>query len=181
MQLTAALLVCLFGAALPTALAAAETKYQVFDPTASRPEQKFTGDCDQVSIAPGLVVTVKSGPAGYPGIDLKGSWDFDGFSHVEARVTNTGAKAIDLSLRVDNGGDWHQSPWDTESARIEPGQTQSITVFFGYAYGDKPGYKLDPKAVVNIKLFTGKTSEAETFRIDGIYVGGHAGEHPPGT
>jgi hypothetical protein len=180
MRLTAALLACLVGA-LPAAISAAETRYQVFDPTAAHPEQKFAGDCNQVSIAPGRVVTITSGPAGYPGIYLKGPWDFDGFSHIEARVTNMGAKAIDLSLRVDNGGDWHQSPWDTESARIEPGQTQSITVYFGYAYGGKPGYKLDPKAVVNIKLFTGKTSEAETFRINAIYVGGHAGEHPPGT
>jgi hypothetical protein len=176
--LAASLIACLL---VPAALAAAETKYAVFDPTAEHPERKFTPDCDQVAIKPGLLVTINPGAAGYPGIDLHGNWDFDGFSHVEARVTNTGSSAIDLSLRVDNGGDWHNSPWDTEASRIEAGQTGTITVYFGYAYGDKPGYKLDPKAVVNLKLFTAKTSQRLTFRIDGIFVGGRAGEHPPGT
>ncbi|MDQ2687712.1 MAG: glycoside hydrolase family 16 protein, partial [Armatimonadota bacterium] len=107
------------------------------------------------------------------------SWDLSAFGHVEARVTNTGAQPLNLSLRVDNAGDWKDNPWNTESVSLKPGETGTVTTIFGYSYGKKPGYALKPGAVVNLLLFTGKSDAVQSFRIESLTADGPAGEKPP--
>ncbi|MDQ2799679.1 MAG: hypothetical protein M3Y13_08570, partial [Armatimonadota bacterium] len=88
--------------------------------------------------APGLVVTILPGPEGYPGINIKPEgavWNLMPYGHVEARVVNVGAKPLYLSLRVDNTGDWHDNPWNTESAFLPPGKSGTVTTIFGRSYG----------------------------------------------
>ena len=134
--------------------------------------------------APGVVVTIQpGGKSGYPGVDLKPegakSWDLSAFGHVEARVVNTGAKTLGIALRVDNEGDWHTAPWNTEQIYLEPGERGTVSVIFGHQYGHKPGYSLKPGAVVNIGMFAFKSDAVQSFRIESLAAGGPAGEKPP--
>ena len=48
-----------------------------------------------------------------------------------------------LPLRVDNEGDWHNKPWNTEQAYLKPGERATVTVIFGHQYGHKPGYRTE--------------------------------------
>jgi beta-glucanase (GH16 family) len=132
--------------------------------------------------AKALAVTVKPGPADYPGVAVKPegpAWDLSAFGHVEARIVNTGAKKLGLNLRVDNAGDWRANPWNTEQIYLEPGAAGTVSVIFGYAYGRKPSYALKPGAVTNILLFTTKTNEQLSFRVESLVAAGPAGEKPP--
>ncbi len=132
--------------------------------------------------APGLVVSLAAGEAGYPGIGIKpagAAWDLAAFGHVEARIANLGARELSLNLRVDNVGDSQKAPWNTESIRLKPGETGTVKVVFGYQHGLKPGYKLDPAKVVQVLLFTGKVTEPVSFRLESLIAAGAAAEAPP--
>jgi len=133
--------------------------------------------------APGIIITIQPGAAGYPGMNIKPAtgtvWDLSKYGHVEAKVTNLGEKNLNLSLRVDNAGDWHESPWNTESRTIKPGTSGTIPVVFGFSYGLKPGYALKPAEVANLLVFATKSEAVQKFSIDSIVAAGEAGEKPP--
>ncbi|MGB8355431.1 MAG: family 16 glycosylhydrolase [Chthoniobacteraceae bacterium] len=133
--------------------------------------------------APGIVVTIQPGVSGYPGINIKPEgapvWDLSKYGHVEARITNMGDKNLSLSLRVDNAGDWHEGPWNTESFSLKPATSGTISVIFGYSYQRKPGYALKSAEVANLLIFTTKSAEVQKFRIDSIVAAGETGEKPP--
>lgn len=180
---TAWLLSTLAGAA-----AAADTAPKpLIDLAADGAEKRFAPSGEQVTVAhsaatPGVAVTIKPGKDGYPGIDVKpdgGAWNLSAYGHVEARLTNTGAKPLAIVMRVDNAGDWRANPWNTEQLTLKPGQSGSLEVLFGYANGRKRGFALNPAAVVNIKFFTTKTDAEESFRVDSLVAAGTPGERPP--
>lgn len=161
----------------------------LFDPTAAGSANRFKVSSGQVTVSaskytvePGVVVSVLPADQDYPGVDLKlepeSGWDLSEFGHVEAKITNLGKTGVAVSMRLDNAGDWRNSPWNTEQKFIEPGKTETLKVIFGYAYGYKPDYKLDPSKIINLKLFTGKVREAVQFRIDSIIAAGPASEMP---
>ena len=163
----------------------------LLDPGASDAMQRLKPSSDQVAIAPsavpaapGLVVTVQPGKKRYPGVNLKPEgadrWDLSAFGHVEARVVNVGATKLSLTLRIDNAGDWRDSPWNTEAIDLKPGASGTVTTIFGYSDGHKPGYAIKPAAVVNVALFAKKPDAAQSFRIESIVAAGSAGEGPPG-
>jgi beta-glucanase (GH16 family) len=130
----------------------------------------------------GLSVRIATGDEGYPGLAVMprdGVWDLSAHGHVEARVINTGGKPLQLSLRVDNAGPWQDQPWNTEARTVRPGETGTIKVIFGHAYGFKPGYKLDPSRVPQVLLFTGKVNDMASFSVVSIVAGGEPGETPP--
>jgi beta-glucanase (GH16 family) len=133
--------------------------------------------------APGLVVAIRAGKAAYPGVNIKPAgtrtWDLSKFGHVEARVVNTGSRTMPVALRVDNGGDWRDAPWNTEQVFLKPGETATVKVIFGFQYGHKPGFALKPAEVVNIVLFTDKADAAKSFRIESLVAAGTKGERPP--
>jgi len=144
---------------------------------------QISGNGSQVTATPGadgIAVTIKVGDAGYPGIAIKpagaAAWDLGLYGHVEAKITNTGTKKINLSLRVDNEGDYKTNPWNAESKTIEPGQTKTIRTYFGYSYGYKPGFKLNPQAVTAVLLFTGKTADDLSFKVEDVKGAGWVGE-----
>ena len=177
----------------PVWAAAAPVKplLDVTNPAAAQLLTPSNGSADQVTVAPspdpktpGLVVTIKPGPAGYPGVQLKppagaSTLDLSTFGHIEAKVTNTGAHPMLVALRIDSAGDWHDSPWNTEQVYLKPGQTGAIKVIFGYAYGHKPAYPLKASAITGILFFTDKTKAERSFRIDSLVAAGPAGEKPP--
>lgn len=163
----------------------ADLQRPLIDLAAAGTEAQFKLSSDQVSVAvaqgaPGVVVTIQPGKEGYPGVNLspqEGKWDLSDFGHIETRIANLGDKPISVSLAVDNKPDGIQR--NTESTTVKPGETGSIKVIFGHAYGKKPSYALKPAEVQRLLLFTTGTKEARSFRIESIHAGGPAGEKPP--
>ncbi len=131
---------------------------------------------------PGLMVKVQSGQESYPGVHIKpkgGPWNLAAYGHVQARMVNTGSKAISVSLRVD--GQTAEGEWasNTESTTIQPGGTGLAKVYFGYTYGQKPGAKLKTAAIAKVVLFVNKSDVEQSFRLEALEAGGPAGEQPP--
>ncbi len=142
------------------------------------------GDTTFSATENGIDVGIKAnGESGFPGLAFSPgegqSWDLSQHGHISVRVTNTGEKRIYLTLRVDNAGNHQDKPWNAESKVIAPGKTETIKVIFGYAYGFKPGFKLDASKVTGSLLFSGKTDAAQSFRVESLVAGGEAGEQPP--
>ena len=150
--------------------------------------KRVTPTSEQVTISPhlapalpGLAVEIQPGKEDYPGLNIKPKgafWNLSSYGHVEAHVVNTGSHSLSLALRVDNAGDWHDNPWNTENVTLEPGASGTVRVLFGYSYGHKPGYALKPASVVNLLLFTGKSDAVQSFRLESLTAGGPAGEKP---
>jgi beta-glucanase (GH16 family) len=155
------------------------------DPSAAT--QQVTVEDGQASYAingtgggEGLDLAIQPGAAAYPGITLlppnhAATWDLSAFGHIEALVTNTGSKPIQVILRVDNDDDWKVSPFSANSVTLDPGDSGRVSVVFGYAWG-KPGYPLKPAAVNKVMIFTGKTDLPLQFRVEHLQAAGAAGE-----
>ncbi|WP_035602197.1 glycoside hydrolase family 16 protein [Haloferula sp. BvORR071] len=130
----------------------------------------------------GLAIKILPGGDGYPGLSLVPAngkvFDLSAHGHVDATFTNTGKVPVDIALRVDNAGDWQNEPWNTENLSVAPGQQATLHLVFGHSYGRKKGYALNPKEVVRLLIFTGKTEQEKAFRIDSIIAGGERGEKP---
>lgn len=147
--------------------------------------KNFEPSSEQVtvtSVPQGVAIAIAPGKDGYPGVNVKppgGAWDLSQFGHVEARVTNTGDKTLSISLRLDNAGEWKDNPWNTESQSIKAGETGVVKVIFGYGYGLKKSFALNPAKIVNLVLFAGKSKEAQSFRLESLIADGLAGEKPP--
>ena len=173
----------LLAATLPVAAAAA--RMTLLDPAADDLAARCIPSCAQVTFArdvAALVVRIAPGDAGWPGLGIKppgAAWDLSAFGHVEARIVNTGGAAIDVSLRIDNDGNWQDNPWNCESVHLAPGATGVVTTIFGHQYGLKPGYPLDPSRVSQALLFTGKAKESVAFRVESLCAAGPKGETPP--
>lgn len=130
----------------------------------------------------GIDVTIKPGANGYPGISIKPEgegavWDLSKVGHVGFTITNTGAAATTVSLRVDNAGDWKTNPWNGENLSLKAGETKTGVIYFGHSWGKK-GFALDPAKVSQVLVFTGNPKKDVTFRIDAITTGGEPGEAP---
>ncbi len=89
---------------------------------------------------------------GYPAVKFHGPWDLTGYTGVQVTVKNTGASNARVVLRVDGGDNWKESPWNTQTVSILPGDTQVIRVVFGESDG-KPGYALVPSGVLRALVF----------------------------
>ena len=156
----------------------------LFNPADAGADKFFTPTSEQVTVAkadPGVQVTIVPGKEGYPGLSLRLAEpaDLSNYGHVEAKITNTGTKSLSISLRVDNAGRWQDNPWNTETITLKPGATGTVSTIFGFSYGKKPGYKLDPSKVVNFLLFTQKSDVEQSFRIETLQADGPKGEEPP--
>jgi beta-glucanase (GH16 family) len=171
------------------AIQAQEAESKVLLEMSEGVEKRVSPTSPQVNVArsqdngaAGLNVTVASGPSAYPGLNIKpeaGVWDLSKYGRVEARITNTSDQLLSINLRVDNAGDWKNSPWNTEALRLKAGESGVVKTIFGYTNGFKAGYPLKSEAVANILLFTGKTDIARSFRIDSLIATGVTGEAPP--
>lgn len=162
----------------------AETPRPLFDPAAPDAGNTLAPTSAQVTPAleaGGLILTVSAGPEGYPGVVIKpagaAAWDLSAFGHLEATVTNLGTKKTSLVLQPECDGNWQDSPWSAESVWLNPGESKTVKVLFGYNYGKKSP-KFQPAAVKQIRLFTGKADGERKFRIVQLQAAGPAGEKP---
>lgn len=133
----------------------------------------------QLPVENGATVAVENGgikltfpeSKSYPGFDLRapnGTWDLSAFGGVAIDVSNEGGTKVGVSVRVENGGDWKQSPWNAETQWINAGSTGTITVNFGQSFG-KPGFALDPAAVTKIKVFVNTPGSEGSVVVRGIH------------
>ena len=144
---------------------------------------RLVPNSEQVKVASapeGFVMTIETGPEGYPGVSLTpadgATWDLSKFGHVAARVTNLGDKAASISLRVDNPGPWQENRWNTETISLQPGESGAVKTIFGFQYGYKTGYPLNAATISNVQIFAGKSDIRQTFRIESVEAAGPAGE-----
>lgn len=188
--LALAALLALRDGAIPAQPPAAPAPHILLAPGNPGALQRLKPTSGQVSVAPatdpaaqGFVVTIQPGQESYPGLSFQpqgaAAWNLSAHGHVEARLVNCGPRPITLTLRVDNAGDWRDNPWNAESITLKPGDKGTLITIFGHAYGRKPGYPLNPAAVVNVLIFATKSSEAQSFRIESVAAAGPAGEKPP--
>jgi beta-glucanase (GH16 family) len=142
-------------------------------------EKQATATVSQDAAAPGLVIKIEPGSAGYPGMNLKPAegeaWDLSAFGRIEATAVNTGDKVALFAVRLDNG-DYQKS--NTEQSWLKPGQKATVSVIFGYQYDHKPGYALNPKEITNILFFTDKAAAPKSLRVESLVAAGKAGDKP---
>lgn len=130
----------------------------------------------------GLAVSLAAGAKGMPGASVVPEGevfpDFSRFSRIEAVIRNTGPEQVPVSLRVDNPGHWKDAPWNTESIRLQPGETGTLAVFFGYANGGQKSFPLDPAKIVQLLFFAPGGEKERSFVVESVKVTGTAGEDP---
>ena len=178
----------LFAAALAGAQVGGIAPKFLIDPAAENAAKQVVPTDDKQTTAAfdktGITFTVAGGNAEYPGASVKPetgkAWDLAPFGHIEAKVTNLGDAFLAVGMRVDNAGDWHVSPWSCEIAYLKPKESKVLKVIFGYSYGLKPSYKLDPSAITQILFIANNKSDKErSFRVEDLQASGSAGEKPP--
>ncbi|MBN8707793.1 MAG: hypothetical protein BGO12_06630 [Verrucomicrobia bacterium 61-8] len=116
-----------------------------------------------------LKVTFSTG-TDYPNVQFPipaGGWNLSAFGGVEVTATNTSGAPITAVLRVDNPGDWKQSPWNSQSVKIAPGATQVLQAVFGKNNG-QPGYPLDAKKISAIQVYVVKPKEEITLLLSNL-------------
>ena len=132
----------------------------------------------QVTVTPAgeaLAVAIAAGPAGFPGVNFTPAapYDLNGTGYIEARITNTSAVIISVSLRVDSGADNCAG-----SAYLKPGESGKARAYF--ASPGKGSSPVNASAISKILLFAGKNETVDrTFRLDALVAGGRPGEQAP--
>ena len=123
----------------------------------------------------------------WPGLDLParfGPWDLSPYAQVAMDVRNTGEKAVEVYLRVDNPGADGLHNCLTAKLALEPEAAGTVTVelvrkpawsesikLFGMrgsplGLADSP--TIDPTFVVNLVVFVARPSESHTFEISNV-------------
>ena len=123
-----------------------------------------TATIDKGDSTPVLKVEVPAS-GNYPGVGFApaaGDWDLSDFKGIEAEVSNEGSSNLSLTLRVDNQGKGDPNTWNAEAAALKPGETKTITVFFGKTWG-KEGAAIDPAHIVETQIFAASPAEEGVF------------------
>jgi beta-glucanase (GH16 family)/uncharacterized cupredoxin-like copper-binding protein len=142
-------------------------------PLAAKPDLKrltlsqTTPTLDSRNGTPVLKVEFSPGQNQYPNLQFPippGGWNLAAFAGVQAEVTNPGAKPVTVLMRADNAGEWKESPWNTESITVGPGETKMLSLRFGQNNGS-PGFPLNPERVTGIQVFMINPKEPATILI----------------
>lgn len=103
-----------------------------------------------------------------------GGWNLSAFGGVQVTVTNPGSEPVTAVLRVDNAGDWKQSPWNSQSLKIAPGATETIKLVFGEDNG-QAAHPLDSTRVSAIQVFLPKPKRETTLILGDLKAWGSPG------
>ncbi|MDF1737959.1 MAG: glycoside hydrolase family 16 protein [Verrucomicrobiales bacterium] len=156
---------------------------QAGEPISHEVFKSSSGEVETTILPEGtLEVELAAGAKGSPGAIIQPgtaeSWDFSEYSRIEAVIQNTGDHSVPVSLRVDNKGHWKEAPWSNESIRLDPGQTGTVVVFFGYSHGMKPSFALDRSKVTQLLIFAPGGEQSRRFLVKSISAEGEPGETP---
>jgi len=157
----------------------------LIDPGSPKAAGQIMPSTEQVSFTTGkdgVTVNIAGGPEQYPSIAISpesgSAWDLSPWGRVDAKITNLGAGNLQVSMRVDNKKDGSSN--SCEGVSLKPGETKVLKVIFGYSYGYKPSFQLNPGSIVQILVFAvGKKDAARSFRIEDLQATGSTGEKPP--
>ena len=129
----------------------------------------------------------RKGNMDHPGIFVHPAqgkfWDLSGYGHIEAKITNTGDVAgylFSMAL-VDEGWNYQQCTHKVELVALQPGESTTLKLFFGYEMNYKPGLpvKTDKIESVYFALWVGcHKNTFRSFRIEDLKAAGPAGEKP---
>jgi len=115
-----------------------------------------------------------------------GSWDLSDYTGIAIEVTNVDDVSIKLGCRVDNPGATGRKNSNNGSVTIEPGRTETLTVYFERKFATELsdqltgmhyspwgkrgvwGGSIDPAHVVSINLFMNKPVRDHTIVVDNI-------------
>lgn len=155
------------------------------DPASPSASGQLAPTCDQVTYnadKTGLTVNVVGGTASYPGLTVKSEtgkpWDLTPWGHVEAKITNLGTERLSVGMRLDNLNDGNSC--NCEIVALNPGESKVVKVIYGYSYGYKPSFKLNPGSVLQVLFVAnGKKDANRSFRIEDLQASGSSGEQPP--
>ncbi len=119
----------------------------------------------------------------WPGLAILapgGAMDLSAFSRVELTVFNPGSEKISVSCRVDNAGADGRKNCNTAAGIIKPGETKTITVRFGYSWGQK-GADLDLTKVTQILIFGDRAQADRSIIVTSVKATGKAAAVPAAT
>jgi hypothetical protein len=107
------------------------------------------------------------------------SWDLSAYGHVEAKITNTSDKVrFDVVMHVVDEGVGFWTERNMEAVSLQPGETKTLRVIFGYQKGFKPGRPLKASSVTEIYIYLWDKAQARSFRVEELKAAGAAGERP---
>jgi len=129
----------------------------------------------------------RKGDMDHPGIFVYPAqgkfWDLSAYGHIEAKITNTGDVAgylFSMAI-VDEGWNYLQCTHKVECVPLQPGESTTLKLIFGYEMKYKPGLpvKTDKIAAVYFALWVGcHKNTFRSFRIEELKAAGPAGEKP---
>jgi hypothetical protein len=106
-------------------------------------------------------------------------WDLSAYGHVEAKITSTSDKQrFDVVMHVVDQGVGFWAERNMEAVSLQPGETKTLRVIFGYQKGFKSGPPLKASSVTEIYLYLWDKAQARSFRIEELKAAGPAGEKP---
>jgi beta-glucanase (GH16 family) len=117
-----------------------------------------------------LEVSCSVGSNRFPGIQIHPKakvWNLSGYNKVEVDITNLSKQRVKVFVRVDNPGDWRKNPWNCTGTMIPAAATKTVTVVFGYSWG-QPGFKLDPAKVNNILIYCANLKQSAKLKVNSI-------------
>lgn len=131
----------------------------------------------------GLDVAIRPGPAKYPGVNFRlapGKLDLSAYGFIEARLTNTSAKPIYATLRIDSASAPTLGLRASEAfgrIHLTPGSTGNVRAYFSQP---KKGMgPFNPAHLDMILLYLAKDeADARSFRLESITASGAPGEVP---
>ncbi len=173
---------CLAQAAETGAAVAPKPLIDLTSPDAIKQIKPNYGDPVYTVDTTGITVKLPAARANYPGIQISpatgDTWDLSPYGHIEAKITNTGGKPIRFTMAL-NGVSKGAPTQNTEIIGVKPGESKVLKVIFGYAWGYHPTAAIESAKVGKLILFLAKTTEDQSFRIEGLQAAGAVGEQPP--
>lgn len=168
------LLALITALALPLSASTTPTSIEVMAPASAdlssfKAEHNPTLSIVDVDGSKALRVEFPTG-SNYPGFNLPvpaDGWNLSAYAGIEAEIVNAGTARLNISMRVDNNGDWKQSPWNSNNVWLSPGDSTRLKVTFGQSFG-QPGYALDASKITVVKLFASKPAQGGAILIKSI-------------
>jgi len=128
-------------------------------------------DARVVSTDDGRAFEVRASGGDYPGVQLNPGdtpHDFADYGALEFDIVNTGDRRARIHARAENPGPWQDQPWSINAMWLNPGESGTLRVNFGQAYGN-PAYKLDASNITRYLVFAEKPKGPVAFRVTGIH------------
>ena len=124
------------------------------DPTGVRADHGAVLSIVPRNGAPALKVDLPAS-TGYPGVTFPApgdGWDLSDHAGVQVDLTNPGAKAVDMTMRIESKGGADPASWSVQVFHSPPGKTETLKVRFGQSFGGQSA-AVDKARVTAVRLY----------------------------